>query len=67
MNLPTIIAHGTVRRLRWFLWHPLRRGAWRWPRVERMGQFGRYQYRWRIGPLDGKYMNYTPEKGRDYL
>ena len=63
MNYPTVIADGRIGRdaaLRWFLWHPLRRGSWRWPRIERMGQFGRYTYRFQIGPVDGKWRNHAP-------
>jgi hypothetical protein len=64
-KLPTIIAHGRLGKdgaLIWFLWHPFRRGAWRWPRIEQQGQFGRYCYRFSFGPIDGKYRNHEPER-----
>lgn len=59
--MKTLVAHGKLGKdtaLIWFLWNPLNWRYWRWPRVERMGQFGRYTYRWRIGPIDGKWRNH---------
>lgn len=71
MRLPDIIAHGSHSQggLVWFFWNPLRWCFWRWPKVERDGQFGRYFYRFRFGPIDGKWRNHPPEQtqlGRIY-
>lgn len=64
-----IVAHGKAGQnaaLIWFLWWPLNWKFWRWPGVERIGQFGRYEYRWRIGPLDGKWRPVYPQHFRAY-
>jgi len=65
MKRPFIIAHGSFGKdaaLIWFFCHPFRRGAWRWPRIVRQGQFGRYEYRFAFGPIDGKWRNHDPER-----
>lgn len=60
-----VIAYGHIGKdapLVWFLWNPLEWRYWRWPSVHRMGQFGRYTYRFHFGPIDGKWLNHTPER-----
>jgi hypothetical protein len=64
-----MLAHGKLGKdaaLIWFLHTPWRWCFWRWPKIERMGQFGRYTYRWRIGPLDGKWRPAYPQHLRLY-
>lgn len=63
--MKSVIANGRIgpdAAFIWFLWNPFNWRFWRWPHVERMGRFGRYEYRWRIGPLDGKWRNHPPER-----
>lgn len=52
MRLPTVVLNGRIRGLRWFLWTPWDWRIWRRPRIERIGF---QEWRWRLGPFDGKY------------